>query len=266
MSAKKTSKKHNSLPKSAFEGEGIPLPHKKQSFFKKNKRLYFYIGAILTLCFIVIISLYYCNQYQKNQRLLKNPLLASEMEQESIVKKVSQLIQLPVNEAPTIARVSDISKLQGQPFFKKAQNGDMVLIYPKEEEAILYNPSTNRIVNIGPISVNQQSVQGASTTVLPTTTVPVTVALYNGTTIAGLTKKIEQELVQQMPDVTVVQNTNAQKQDYIQTTIVDLTGKEASIARQLAMVLHGVVGTLPEGEVSPESAETDMVVILGTNY
>src|SRR5215469_9646187 len=98
---------------------------------KLSKKLILILGTILTLCVILGFSLYYYLQYQNSQKLLKDPLLASEKMQESIVSNVGKLTQLPTDEQPTIAKVSDITKLQGQPFFQHAQNGDYVLIYPR---------------------------------------------------------------------------------------------------------------------------------------
>src|SRR2546423_14905701 len=94
-----------------------------------NKRNVIIGGISLTVLFIFGIGLYYFIQYHHAQNLLKNPLLASEMQQETIVKNVGKLTTLPTGEQPTIAKVSDISKLQNQPFFHGAKNGDYVLIY-----------------------------------------------------------------------------------------------------------------------------------------
>jgi len=66
-----------------------------------------------------------------------------------------------------------------------------------------------------------------------------------------------------MPSVTVVDNANASRQDYINTRIVDLTGKSAAAAQQLAKVLHGSVGSMPSNEAVPTDA--DILVILGKN-
>ena len=230
-----------------------------------TKKLFIAAGAILTLIVILIIGSYYYLNYQKSQQLLKNPLLASEKEQETLVANVGKLTQLP-NELPTIAKVSDITKLQGQLFFQHAKNGDMVLIYPKAKEAILYDPTANKIVQIGPINLDP-SAKGTSgaasqkTLGAQTTAQPIRIVIENGTTIAGLAKKTEQSLQQTMKHITVVAEGNAVKQDYSQTIIVDVSGSHSADASQLAGFLHGLVGTLPSGEVKPTNA--DILVILG---
>jgi len=227
---------------------------------KLSKKLILILGTVLTLCVIVGFCLYYYLQYQQNQKVLKNPLLASEMEQEKVVSNVSQLTQLPQGEQPTIAKVSDITKLQGQQFFQHAKNGDYVLIYSKAKEAILYDPDGNKIVQVGPISLNQSSSQQAALGA-QTTPQQISAVIENGTTIAGLAKKTEVQLATSLPVITVVSEGNAVKQDYTQTIVVDLTGKNAAVASHLASVLKGIVGPLPSGEVKPAGA--DILIILG---
>jgi hypothetical protein len=66
---------------------------------------------------------------------------------DDILEKVGKLIDIP-NETPTVATVSDVTKLTGQEFFAKAQNGDKVIIFPKAQKAILYRPGTNKIIEV----------------------------------------------------------------------------------------------------------------------
>src|SRR6266567_3840470 len=90
-----------------------------------------------------------CISYLGNRFVLFHPIPARE----KIVANVEKLTQVPTGEQPTIAKISDITKLNKQPFFEKAQNGDFVLIYTKAKEAILYDPNTNKVLRVGPILV-----------------------------------------------------------------------------------------------------------------
>lgn len=280
MPVKKISKKISKIEKtqeqSAFDlSDASPTAVPQPTRRKKVKVL---IGISFISIVICITGLNYSLHYQKNKNLKTNPVFASEAEQETIVSKVGQLIELPSTEAPTIATVTDITKLKGQPFFQHAKNGDIVLIYPKANEAILYDSTANKILELGPINNNSQAVAGAATKAksgqttnatstqlvsITPTPAPVNVALYNGTIIDGLTKKIQAQLSQSMPNITVVENTNASKQDYTNTIVIDLTSKDSTAAQQLATFLHGTVGTMPSNETVPVSA--DILVILGKN-
>lgn len=111
------------------------------------------LSAVLVLVFIVALgSAFYF--YRQVSVLKQNPQAVAEQEAEALVKIVGKLIILPKDEVPTIATVSDPSKLKDQPFFAKAKVGDKVLIYAKAKKAYLYDPIVNRILEVAPINVN----------------------------------------------------------------------------------------------------------------
>ena len=257
MPEKKESKAKSS---SIFDHSDILTSEPGESYL--NKKNIAIACIALTILLVFGIGLYYFLQYHHEQKLLKNPLLASEMQQETIVKNVGKLTQLPSGEQPTIAKISDITRLNNQPFFQNAQNGDFVLIYTKAKEAILYDPVSNKVLRVGPILVPSptagipQAALGAQTANLP-----VSVAIYNGTTVAGLAKKTETKITDAMKNATVVVETNAAKQDYSQTEVIDLKGNNAQAASKIASILHGEVSSLPKGESKP--AQADILVILG---
>lgn len=98
----------------------------------------------------------------------------AQAEIDDVTKKVSLLMDVP-SETPTIASISDASKLREQPFFAKAQNGDKVLIFNAAQKAVLYRPSTNKIIEVAlykPPVVNQpeQGVAGAAVSAIPSPT------------------------------------------------------------------------------------------------
>ena len=82
---------------------------------------------------------------------LKNPTAVTEAQVKKAVADVSKLMILPTDETPTMATVSDPSKLKDQPFFANAHAGDEVLIYNKAQKAVLYDPTQNKIVEVAPI-------------------------------------------------------------------------------------------------------------------
>lgn len=69
---------------------------------------------------------------------------------ESIVKQVSLLAELPQSEVPQLLPIDDKDKVKTIDFFKTAQNGDYVLVYAQNKFAVLYRPSTYKIINMGP--------------------------------------------------------------------------------------------------------------------
>lgn len=80
----------------------------------------------------------------------------SEAELRSIVSDVSDHMLLPDDETPTLATVSDMHALEGQEFFRNAEVGDKVLMYLRSRRAIIYRPSIDRIIEVGPITGDAQ--------------------------------------------------------------------------------------------------------------
>lgn len=187
-----------------------------------------------------------------------------EEEQEEvreITTVVSAFMELPQGEEPTIATVVDREKLRDQSFFKSAENGDKVLIYSNAQKAILYRPSTKKVVEIAPIYFNKEQLEQAQA---PTAPIPeeiriVKIAYYNGTGITGRAGATETKIKQGFTNTETVAVTNA-KAKYKTTIVVDINGNMAVEADGIANLLKGQVQTLPPGEDRPEA---DLLIIVG---
>lgn len=57
---------------------------------------------------------------------------------------------LPEEEA-VITAIDNADDIKNQPFFSQVANGDQVLIFPAAAKIVIYRPSQNVIVNVGPI-------------------------------------------------------------------------------------------------------------------
>jgi hypothetical protein len=74
-----------------------------------------------------------------------NEATKGQYEASQLTEKIGDFIQLP-NEEATLAIVKDVDKLRSQEFFKSAENDDKVLIFPKSGRALLYRPSTDKVI------------------------------------------------------------------------------------------------------------------------
>lgn len=217
-----------------------------KGFVAKNS-LFMIVGGLLVFA-ALSAAVYFYLQYQKTQDQLANPTASAEQEAKTLVEEIGKMMVLPSNETPQVATVSDVEKLKGQSFFARAKNGDKVLIYTKSQKAVLYDPVAKKVVEVGPINLSQ-----TTPTVSPQAPKNLNVSLYNGSSTVGLTTKVETQLKQSMPTVHVVQKANANKATYKKTLVVDVTGKNAEAAKQLASALGGEVGKMPDGEDAPEN-------------
>ncbi len=110
--------------------------------------------VLLILILAIAAATFFYTKYYDSQDKLKHPDVLAKAETQSLVEKVSKHVKLPTGEQPTVATVSDVSKLSNQTFFAGAKNGDKVLIYTNAKKAILYRPSEDKIINYAPLNVN----------------------------------------------------------------------------------------------------------------
>ena len=99
---------------------------------------------------------WYMQRYRPHQQA-KAAGVGDSQTVSQVIEKVGKHLVLPTGEQPTMATVSDISKVKGQAFFANAANGDKVLVYAQAKKAILYRPSIDRIIETAPLSADTPS-------------------------------------------------------------------------------------------------------------
>jgi hypothetical protein len=83
----------------------------------------------------------------------ENPGLAEQQQAAKTLKKVGQLIQLPANETPSMATINDADSVKKeQPFLANAKNGDVIIVYASAQTALLYRPSEDKLIAVGPVT------------------------------------------------------------------------------------------------------------------
>ncbi len=202
---------------------------------------------------ILVAVCFFFYQTAKNQQQ-NNPaaMQKTAVEQaQKLADEIGKLMVLPTDEIPTVATVTDISKLAGQQFFKNAKNGDKVLIYTKAKKAILYDPAIHKIIEVGPVNVGPQA----------TPSIQAKVALRNGTTVPGLAAKTEQMFQKTFPAVAITTKEQAKKTDYDKTIVVVLNDSVKNVASDIATTLNVTLSSLPTGEIKPSGV--DILIILG---
>lgn len=55
-------------------------------------------------------------------------------------------VLLPSNEVPVLATVSDPESLDKNDFYKRAQEGDKIIMYKKNKMVLLYRPETKKVL------------------------------------------------------------------------------------------------------------------------
>lgn len=120
----------------------------------RRKRVLWSVAAGLAIVVFAALAGFF---FMESKTLKNNPDVAREKQSERIIDKVARLYQLPGGEQPTVAQVQDKEKLKDQTFFSAAQDGDYLLIYTNARLALLYREQDNKLVNVGPVTLDKQN-------------------------------------------------------------------------------------------------------------
>lgn len=278
----------------AEEEEFLKEKKKEKEIPKRvlNQKTVAIAAGVALIIGLMGVSGYFYYQYKK---VVANPSTASQDELKNIVQKIGKFMDIP-SEEPTLATVSDKEKLKSQVFFSNAENGDKVLIFTKSQRAILYRPSTGKVIEVMSLSssgqsgslqsqANNQTVQAENQNVQAgekpkeeaqsnqsnvqnvagaqqseNLSNKVKIAVYNGTDIKGLAAKISEKIAGFI-DVSEAETANA-KDSYEKTLVIDLTGANAKAVQKIVGTVGGETGSFPNGEERPDA---DILVIVGTD-
>jgi hypothetical protein len=222
------------------------------------------IGVLILLGVLgvlgVVGSVYFYSQYTKANNELQDfksdPTTlqnAAVSEAKKLIAAVSKLIDLPQDEEPTVATVTDANKLRDQEFFRNAKNGDKVLIYTKAKKAILYDPKANKVINVAPINLGTPSAQVQQAKIV----------IRNGTANPNAVPQTESGIKKVYPQANIAGKGNASSLFYTNSVIVLFNDNAKAAADNLAKELGIPIGELPQGEIKP--SEGDILVILGSD-
>jgi len=246
----------------------------------------------ITVAIIIIISvliftgigssIYFYQKYKSAaSQVVGSSQEANLKEAKDLAKKVGKLIDVPTDEDPSVATINDVEKLKDQTFFAKAKNGDKLLVYSKAKKAILYDPTLNKIIEVGPVVIptptapDQTEIQPTSSqnpldSTLSPTAAPsptpgpkISVAIYNGTNTSTAVNTVEMLITGKTKNVDIVSKKNAAARNYTKTLVIDLRGNMKDSAKTLATLLDGELALLPDGETKPANA--DFLVIVGAS-
>lgn len=216
-------------------------------------------GILAVLILVVILALagagYMYYQYQKTAAELKKvktqPSSQSPKDDEikKMVAEIAKVARIPENETPSIATITDVSKLKDQPFFKDAKNGDILLVFNSSGKAILYDPKNKKIVDVTTLSTT------------PSFNQQFKVVIRNGTTTQNLAGKMEEDLKKALGVVNVIAKENAQKNNYEKTQVSLINLAASEYAANVAKAINAQVVDFPEGEPKPKDA--DILIIIG---
>jgi len=148
----------------------MKIKNKYSAIFQENTLRFFRHFFIQILIVLFIISAFGFFELGSSMVYRTHPGLYTQDRADRTLQNISALIQLP-RGAPTMVVINNASSAKKiQPFLVNADDGDILIVYKSAGEAILYRPSTNKLISVGPVTKTHQS-----TSVAPVTTVTPTV-------------------------------------------------------------------------------------------
>jgi len=109
---------------------------------KPRKKMYLVLVLVIALMSLLIIGFLLIQK--RNNR--------ADIVAENVKALISKHMLLPTDEEPAYATITDKEKLD-TPFLKQAENGDKLLIYQNNQKVIIYRPSIDRIIDVGPVTI-----------------------------------------------------------------------------------------------------------------
>jgi hypothetical protein len=223
------------------------------------------IVTVILALLLLSPAIYFYVKYQNSLKLIDqiktpNPNVVDE-KKAAIIKEVSKIIELPADEDPVVATITDVEKLKNQLFFTKAKNGYEVLVYMNAKRAYLYDPSAHKIIEVAVVNAGPNTTPDTNVSTQSAVVNQTKVVLWNGTATPGLTNAVNQKITANHPDVAITGRGNAKNNTYTENIIVVLNAKAQNLAQALATELGAKIAELPADETAP--ANTDLLLIVG---
>jgi len=244
---------------------------------KKQKKVYTNHRIIVLLLLLIIASIFAGWSFLRLQTTVNkiktdsiNKTVTEEQSMQqyyNLIESVQKHIIVNSNEEPFVAIIGDgdvARKLQ--PFFNKAQTDDVIVMY--SDKAILFRPSEDKIVNIGPVFAMNYTNTDSRTIEQNDTKITqeqvdirktITLDIRNGSSIPGRAAATAENL-SQLDWYKPINIDNAKNYQYPQTLIINLGNVDVSELEDLYDIKALV--DLPDGEVR---SEADVVIILGND-
>lgn len=141
---------------------------------KPRRRRGSLLNLLLFIGIIGAVALFFWAEQQRRDALSKLEQTEQQLQQikestersgqqvaDEVLGKIRQHMRLPEDLQPTVATIIDVDRLrETSDFYKDAKNGDHLIL--TETRAILYDPATDRIIDVVPVILNPEDTPGAA--------------------------------------------------------------------------------------------------------
>lgn len=121
----------------------------------KNKTKKIFYGTVFVLIVILAIVFTLATIYRAE---MANNEKSRKVENDSMMLRIGKLLKLP-DETPIISTVSSKDDFKDAPAFRSAEKGDKLIVWVNSNQAILYRPSTNKVLDLTTAKVVVETIQ-----------------------------------------------------------------------------------------------------------
>lgn len=111
---------------------------------QKNRNVW--LVVISCVLILGLVGAWGYQTFGQKKPVPKTPKEIMEQKKQELIDTIEQQVNLPKDEQPLFATITNEEQLKKQDFFHAARNGDKILMYPKNKKAFLYRPSTKQVI------------------------------------------------------------------------------------------------------------------------
>lgn len=221
----------------------------------------------ITISIILVASLVTVYFWMAQSRL---SVTDTTVQRETVLAAVQQKAEVPTDEIPHISVLRPEDVRQKEKFLLLAEADDYLLVYPKNRVAVLYRPSSQKVMSMVTLDANEwdayfqsPSKQVAVDTegVFRRSTDPLKLTVVSPLADIKKRQAVVRSLKDAYPTINIEEKNREQTTVYPTTLVADLSAENGDLVDAIAGMVNGeVVDQSPPGEITPE---TDILVLLG---
>lgn len=120
---------------------------------EKTKKAFYRTMFVIIVLLAIIFALgaMYKADQAANEKLLK-------VQNQAMLDRISKLLNLP-DETPIISTVNSKEDFAKAPAFRSAEKGDKIIVWVSSNQAVLYRPSINQVLDVTNVKATVETFQ-----------------------------------------------------------------------------------------------------------
>lgn len=193
---------------------------------------------------------------------LKDETDPNQRDFNEVTTNVKQLVNVEEDEKINVARIDNIETLKAENanFYKNAQNGQYLVVFPKSQRVVIYDKTENRIVNFSTYSIKVDVIPEDQ---IENSEKPLTIEIRYASGVSEQTVENVKKALESASTNYSITSTIQTDTSFKGLTVV-LLNREAKPKMSQNLIAHSgtnsITETLPDGE---QPSDADAVILLG---